>query len=100
MFGYRILSEGKTVFPDSSLVKVLNTLEDKKISYTIISNRENPITKSYDNLNNYHKILNKAYEYQDIKVRINRIYDKISSITYVEVLDSILKKLEDELFER
>lgn len=100
MFGYKILSEGKTGFPENTLIKVLNTLEDKKISYTIINKHENPITKSYDNLNNYHKILNKAYEYQDIKVRVNRIYDKISSITDVEVLDSILKKLEDELFER
>lgn len=98
LFGYKILKDNKLGFPENILTKVLNTIEDKKISYSIISNDENPIIKKYDKLNKYHAILNKAYEYQEVKVRVNRIYDKINSITDVNTLEKILKKLEDELF--
>ena len=98
LFGYKIIKENKVGFPINSIVKVLNTLEDKKISYEVIDKNENPYGKKYDNLNNYHNILNKAYEYQEVKVRVKRVYDKINEITDVGVLDNILKVIEDELF--
>ena len=36
LFGYKVLKDGLCGFPDNSLSKVLNTLEDAKISYQII----------------------------------------------------------------
>lgn len=36
LFGYKVLKDGLCGFPDNSLSKVLNTLEEAKISYQII----------------------------------------------------------------
>lgn len=45
LFGYKILKDDKVGFPESGLVKVLNTIEDKKINYQIIYKDRNPIVK-------------------------------------------------------
>lgn len=50
LFGYKVLKDGLCGFPDNSLSKVLNTLEDAKISYQIIEVDKNPTIKVLINL--------------------------------------------------
>lgn len=59
LFGYKILIDGKVGFSESALIKVINTIEDKKIDYQII-NKEKDIIKKYGNFNNYNKVLKQA----------------------------------------
>lgn len=63
LFGYKILIDGKVGFSESALVKVINTIEDKKIDYQII-NKEKDVIKKYGN---YNKVLKQALEYRNIK---------------------------------
>ena len=65
LFGYKILIDGKVCFPESALIKVINTIEDKKIDYQII-NKEKDIIKKYGNFNSYNKVLKQALEYRNI----------------------------------
>lgn len=65
LFGYKVLKDGLCGFPDNSLSKVLNTLEDAKISYQIIEVDKNPIIKDFDKLNNYPKYLDLALKNLD-----------------------------------
>lgn len=100
LFGYKILKDEKSGFPENSLTKVTTTLEDKKINYQIIFKDYNPITKKYDKLNNYHKILKKALEYNEIQIRVRRLQEKIDEITDLDLLEKIIGVLEDELQRR
>ena len=86
MFGYKIIKDEKSGFPESALTKVLNTLEQKKINYQIISKDYNPIIKKYDKLNSYNKILDKAIKYSNIQLRVQRIQERINEITDLEKL--------------
>ena len=78
LFDYKIIEkDNKTGFPETVLTKVLNKLEELKINYEIIYKDQNPITKKFSNLNQYHRILSKSLNYQDLKIRINRIINDI-----------------------
>ena len=50
LFGYKVLKDGLCGFPDNSLSKVLNTLEDAKISYQIIEVDKIPLLRILINL--------------------------------------------------
>lgn len=71
LFGYKVLDKRKSGFPDSSINKVKNELENKKISYQIIYDDKEPEVKNYKNLNNYDKYMKLAMEKIDIKERID-----------------------------
>ena len=84
LFGYKVLKDGLCGFPDNSLSKVLNTLEDAKISYQIIEVDKNPIIKDFVKLNNYPKYLDLALKNLDkskrldyLKICKNKIIDFI-----------------------
>ena len=94
LFDYKILSDDKIGFPETSYNKVINKLEDEKISYQVIFKDRNPIIKSFDNRNRYDVCLRKALKYIDVDVRINKIMEKINSMN-LEELENILEKLED-----
>lgn len=66
-FDYKIMIDDKCGFPYTAYNKVINKLEEEKITYQIISKNENPIIKDYKNLNNYSKILSKAIDYVDFR---------------------------------
>ena len=97
LFGYKILKDDKSGFPESALDKVINTLESKRIDYQIISKDYNPIIKYYGNLNTYHNILKKSLEFINIQSRILRVQEKINEITYVKILERIIEIIENEL---
>lgn len=96
LFGYKILIDGKVVFPESALIKVINTIEDKKIDYQII-NKEKDIIKKYGNFNNYNKVLKQALEYRNIKSRTERIQELINNVNDITILERIIGIIENEL---
>ena len=96
LFGYKVLKDNLCGFPDNSLNKVLNALEDAKISYQIIEVDKNPIIKDFGKLNNYSKYLDNSLKNIDKKKRIDIIISKINSCDNSK-LDKILEILENEL---
>ena len=97
LFGYKILIDGKVVFPESALIKVINTIEDKKIDYQIINKDGNDVIKKYGNFNSYNKILKQALEYRNIKSRVERIQELINNISDIAILERIIGVIENEL---
>ena len=97
LFGYKILIDGKVGFPESALIKVINTIEDKKIDYQIINKDGNDVIKKYGNFNSYNKILKQALEYRNIKSRIEQIQELINNISDITILERIIGVIEDEL---
>ena len=97
LFGYKILIDGKVGFSESALIKVINTIEDKKIDYQIINKDGNDVIKKYGNFNNYNKILKQALEYRNIKSRIERIQELINNISDITILERIIGVIENEL---
>lgn len=97
LFGYKILKDDKVGFPESGLVKVLNTIEDKKINYQIIYKDRNPIVKKYDKLNNYHKILGIAINYLEVRDKVTRLKNIIDEIDDYETLERLIEVINNEL---
>lgn len=96
LFEYKIIEkDNKTGFPETGLTKVLNKLDELKINYEIIYKDQNPITKKFSNLNQYHRILSKSLNYQDLKTRINRIIDIINNIDDIDIINDILNAIEN-----
>ena len=90
--------DDKCGFPYTASNKVINKLEEEKITYQIISKNENPIIKDFKNFNNYSKILSKAIDYVDFRNKKDWLKDRIDEISDIDTLERILKKLTDELF--
>ena len=97
LFGYKILIDGKVGFPESALIKVINTIEDKKIDYQIINKDGNDVIKKYGNFNNYNKVLKQALEYRSIKSRVERIQELINNVSDITILEKIIGVIENEL---
>lgn len=79
LFGYKILNNNKVGFPESILNKVINTLEDNKISYMVIYIDKDPEKKDFKKLNNYTK-------YRDIA---------ISKLDYISKVDKLINKIKN-----
>lgn len=97
LFGYKILIDGKVCFPESALIKVINTIEDKKIDYQIINKDGNDVIKKYGNFNNYNKVLKQALEYRGIKSRVEHIQELINNVSDITILEKIIGVIEEEL---
>ena len=96
MLNYKLIMNGKEYkigFPSNSLTKVLNTLEDKKISY-VIYEEDNSIKLEYDykNLNDYNKEYKMAIDKLEIDTKVNLIYTKIKKLK-IEDLNIFLDRL-------
>ena len=97
LFGYKILIDGKVGFPESALIKVINTIEDKKIDYQIINKDGNDVIKKYGNFNSYNKILKQALEYRNIKSRVEHSQELINNVSDITILEKIIGVIEEEL---
>lgn len=100
LFGYKVLKDGLCGFPDNSLSKVLNTLEDAKISYQIIEVDKNPIIKDLDKLNNYQKYLDLALKNLDKRKRLDYLIDNYKLISSYKVEINSLINTIDYIIER
>lgn len=96
LFDYKIIQAGKTYkcgFPDSSLVKVTDKLNDLKISYQVIYRGKNPHVKDYSKINQYSKYKLIALQKIDIKERIDTLIEKIKLLDN-EKAKEIMEKIE------
>ena len=84
----------KCGFPDNSLNKIINKLEDNKISYQIISRDKDPIVKDYKKINKYSKFKDDAIKKNNLTVRINLIIEKIKNLSSEDAL-AMLEKIEE-----
>ena len=96
LFGYKVLKDGLCGFPDNSLAKVLNTLEDTKISYQIIDVDKNPVIKDFEKLNTYSKYLDLALKNLDKRKRLDYLIDNLNKCSN-ERLEQIVGLIENEL---
>ena len=97
LFNYKILKDDKSGFPETGLVKVINTLGNEKINYQIIYKDRNPIVKKFDKLNNYHKVLGKAIEYLELTDKVEIIKKKIDEIEDYKLLERLIEVINNEL---
>ena len=96
LFDYKIIQAGKTYkcgFPDSSLEKVTNKLNDLKISYQVIYRGKNPHVKDYNKINQYSKYKLIALQKNDIKERIDTLIEKFKLLDN-EKAKEIMEKIE------
>ena len=97
LLGYRIVKEkGGVGFPQGSLNKVINTLEENKISYRVFNKQEIVKEQDFKNVNKYNEILKKGLDKLDLETRFQRIEDKIKTMNNDE-LNNLLKVIEDAI---
>ena len=101
LFDFKILkketSKVKTIkcgFPDNSLARIVNKLDEKKISYQIMSRDKDPVVKDYKKINNYLKYKDDALKKNDIEVRLDLLLEKIKSLSHEDAV-ALLEKIEE-----
>ena len=83
LFEYKIIQNGKTYkcgFPDGSLIKIIDRLNELKISYQIIYRGKNLSVIDYKKINQYSKYKMIALQKMDIKERMDTLIEKIKSL--------------------
>lgn len=94
IFNYKVLSNNKCGFPESIYEKVIEKIEDLKISYQIIYKDKKPKIKNYKILNKYKKYhidaLNKMNKINRIDMAIKKIKDMPE-----DDLDKLLRIIEN-----
>lgn len=94
---YKIVKEkGGTGFPESVLNKVINTLENEKISYKIFEKNEIINENNFKKINNYSKVLKKGISELAIEEKIEDIDRKIRNLSPKE-LNRIFDLIEDAI---
>lgn len=89
LLGYKIVGD-KVGFPISAYNKVVNTLEDNKISYT---DKYNNKSNDYKRKNNYNKLLDLGKRKYSLNYRIDNIIEKMNLLNE-EDIDNILSYIE------
>lgn len=69
LFDYKIVNN-RSGFPLNSLDKVINILEDNKVSYKVIDNDATFKNKDYKKVNKYNYVLDKGKKKIDIEYKI------------------------------
>ena len=96
LFEYKIIQNGKTYkcgFPDSSLIKIIDRLNELKISHQIIYRGKNTSVKDYKKINWYFKYKMVALQKMDIKERMDALIEKIKLLDN-EKAKEIMEKIE------
>lgn len=93
IFGYQI-KDNRCGFPLNALNKVINVLEDKKISYEVIGE----CSKDFKKLNTYKSYLEKSQNKLEINERLDNIINKLENLDS-ERLYLLLDKFENILYE-
>ena len=88
------MSNNKCGFPESVFEKVIEKLEDLKISYQIVYNDKKPVVKNYKILNKYKKYhIDALYKMNKIN-RIDMAIKKIKDMSEDD-LDKLLRIIEN-----
>lgn len=96
LLSYKISSGLKTGFPEQAKDKVVNVLEDNKISYKIYEKDELIEEKDFKKLNKYSKFVSKGilkYKNKDKLASLNEKINNLNELELNELLDIIEKYL-------
>ena len=92
--GYKLLDKVKCGFPNTALDKVVNKLENNKISYEVTNGNQTVKCYDFKKLNKFDDKYKKAKKNIDYITRIEIIMDKIKKVDS-ERIDELLRKLEN-----
>lgn len=95
LVGYKI-KDKRVSFPNNALAKVLNMLDEKKISYSLQTDEK--LIRNNGNNDNYEKYLIKAQNKIILAERVNKIINKLNTFDEVR-LDKLLKEFEKLVFD-
>lgn len=99
LFLYKIKNNGSNYvvgFPNNSLSKVLNVLEENKINYIVVEDN-NIVDKYKTNKNKYSEYIVDLTKFIYINMKIDSIYKKLQSNILNNDIEKILLKIEDVL---
>lgn len=99
LFSYKIKNNGSNYvvgFPNNSLSKVLNVLEENKINYIVVEDN-NIVDKYKTNKNRYLEYVTDLNKLIYINMKIDSIYKKLQSNILNNDIEKILLKIEDIL---
>jgi len=94
IFGYRVLDGRKCGFPESVFNKIIETLENYKISYQVIYTNKEPLIKDYNKLNNYKHFYNLSMEMMDRQNKIDLVIRKMNDADK-EDIEQIIKIIDN-----
>lgn len=100
LFSYKIKNNGSNYvvgFPNNSLSKVLNVLEENKINYIVVEDN-NIVDKYKTNKNRYLEYVTDLNKLIYINMKIDSIYKKLQSNILNNDIEKILLKIEDILW--
>ena len=89
LIGYQVLPGLRIGFPDNALSKVLNRLEENKISYRVIVKGQIEKEYSYKKLNQYNEFVNIARKTADLNNRLDLIVKKIKKADEEKIMKII-----------
>lgn len=89
LIGYQVLPGLRIGFPDNALFKVLNRLEENKISYRVIVKGQIEKEYSYKKLNQYNKFVNISRKTADLNNRLDLIVKKIKQADEEKIMKII-----------
>ena len=93
LFNYKITNK-RSGFPHSSLSKVINNLESKKISYKIIDEKIDDNIKNFKKLNNYNYYLKLGKDKYNLDTKKKSLGDKIRDMPFSKI-EKLYKMIED-----
>ena len=96
IFGYKIVSLKNNIkvgFPINLRNKNINILENKKINYIIIEDKELSSSIRFK-FNNYKKYKENYFDFINIDMRINKINKKLKDLSVGDNISNILDKVE------
>ena len=94
LIGYKVTPGPKVGFPDNALSKVINRLEENKISYRVIKKGQIEKEYSYKKLNQYNKFTSIARKTVDLNNRLDLIIKKVKKADD-EKISEIINYLEN-----
>ena len=95
LLDYKIINN-KVGFPKSALTKVINYLEDKKINYEVIGEKD--VIANFRNANKYDKFMKLGKEKYEKNIHFQDIMEKIKKASPTKI-EKILLTIEDILDE-
>ena len=97
VMGYKVSLKGISGFPEKSLPKVTNSLENYKIGFRIYN--KDVIIEEYNGIDKmYKKIYKNGLKRLDMDRRLNTLYNKIDKMNEKQI-KKIIENIEDKINE-
>ena len=97
LFGYKVNND-RAGFPISSLNKIINTLDNKKINYMVCNNNDDKSIKDFKRKNTYYHYVEVSKEAYNLEIKKLSIEKKIKSMPFskIEKLYAMIEQFVNE----